>query len=78
MHDRDATPVGAVCCFARSGHLVDMARTGHVDFGPCMEQEIRYCELDGRRIAYATVGEGPMLLLGGRWDSHLEEVWVGP
>ena len=22
-----------------------------------MEQDIRYCELDGRRIAYATVGE---------------------
>ena len=43
-----------------------------------MEQEIRYCELDGRRIAYATVGEGPVLLFGGRWISHLEEDWSDP
>ena len=43
-----------------------------------MEQEIRYCELDGRRIAYATVGEGPTLLFGGRWISHLEEEWADP
>ena len=40
-----------------------------------MEQEIRFCELDGRRIAYATIGEGPVLLFGGRWVSHLEEEW---
>ena len=43
-----------------------------------MQQEIRYCELDGRRIAYATVGEGPVLLFGGRWISHLEEDWSDP
>ena len=41
-----------------------------------MEQEIRFCELDGRRIAYATVGEGPLLVFGGRWVSHLEEDWA--
>jgi pimeloyl-ACP methyl ester carboxylesterase/DNA-binding CsgD family transcriptional regulator len=40
-----------------------------------MEQDIRFCELDGRRIAYATVGEGPLLLFGGRWVTHLEEEW---
>lgn len=40
-----------------------------------MEQEIRFCELDGRRIAYATVGEGPLLLFSARWVSHLEEEW---
>jgi len=40
-----------------------------------MEQDIRFCELDGRRIAYASVGEGPLLLFGGRWVSHLEEEW---
>jgi pimeloyl-ACP methyl ester carboxylesterase/DNA-binding CsgD family transcriptional regulator len=40
-----------------------------------MEQDIRFCALDGRRIAYATVGEGPTLLLGGRWVTHLEEEW---
>jgi pimeloyl-ACP methyl ester carboxylesterase/DNA-binding CsgD family transcriptional regulator len=43
-----------------------------------MEQEIRFCELDGRRIAYATVGEGPLLLFGGKWVSHLEEEWEEP
>src|SRR4051812_14664173 len=63
--------------FACSGHLVDMARTGHVDSGH-MDLEVRYCELDGRRIAYATVGEGPTLLFGGRWVSHLEEDWSDP
>ena len=43
-----------------------------------MEQDIRFCELDGRRVAYATVGEGPLLLYGGRWMSHLEEEWDEP
>jgi pimeloyl-ACP methyl ester carboxylesterase/DNA-binding CsgD family transcriptional regulator len=43
-----------------------------------MEQDIRFCELDGRRIAYATVGEGPLLLFGGRWVTHLEEEWEDP
>ncbi|MGH3134615.1 MAG: alpha/beta fold hydrolase, partial [Gaiellaceae bacterium] len=43
-----------------------------------MEQDVRFCELDGRRIAYATVGEGPLLLFGGRWVSHLEEEWDDP
>jgi len=40
-----------------------------------MEQDIRFCALDGRRIAYATVGEGPTLVFGGRWVTHLEEEW---
>src|ERR687892_1729833 len=43
-----------------------------------MEQDIRFTELDGRRIAYATVGEGPLLLFGGRWITHLEEEWDDP
>ena len=43
-----------------------------------MEQDIRFRELDGRRIAYATVGEGPVLVFGGRWVSHLEEEWDDP
>jgi len=43
-----------------------------------MEQDIRFSELDGRRIAYATVGEGPLLLFGGRWVTHLEEEWDDP
>jgi pimeloyl-ACP methyl ester carboxylesterase/DNA-binding CsgD family transcriptional regulator len=43
-----------------------------------MEQDIRFCTLDGRRIAYATVGDGPTLLFGGRWVTHLEEEWDDP
>jgi pimeloyl-ACP methyl ester carboxylesterase/DNA-binding CsgD family transcriptional regulator len=43
-----------------------------------MEQDVRFCELDGQRIAYATIGEGPLLLFGGRWVSHLEEEWELP
>jgi pimeloyl-ACP methyl ester carboxylesterase/DNA-binding CsgD family transcriptional regulator len=43
-----------------------------------MEQDIRFTELDGTRIAYATVGEGPLLLFGGRWVTHLEEEWDDP
>lgn len=40
-----------------------------------MEQDIRFCELDGRRIAYASIGEGPLLVFGAKWVSHLEEEW---
>ncbi len=43
-----------------------------------MEQDVRFCELDGRRIAYASSGDGPLLLFGGRWVSHLEEEWDDP
>lgn len=43
-----------------------------------MEQDIRFCQLDGRRIAYATVGEGPPLVFGAKWVSHLEEEWDDP
>ncbi len=43
-----------------------------------MEQDVRFTELDGRRIAYASIGEGPLLLFGGRWVSHLEEEWDDP
>jgi pimeloyl-ACP methyl ester carboxylesterase/DNA-binding CsgD family transcriptional regulator len=43
-----------------------------------MDQDIRFCELDGRRIAYATVGEGPPLVFAARWVSHLEDEWDDP
>jgi len=43
-----------------------------------MEQDIRFCELDGQRIAYATVGEGPPLVFGAKWVSHLEDEWEDP
>jgi pimeloyl-ACP methyl ester carboxylesterase/DNA-binding CsgD family transcriptional regulator len=43
-----------------------------------MEQDIGFTKLDGKRIAYATVGQGPLLLFGGRWVTHLEEEWDDP
>jgi len=43
-----------------------------------MEQAIQFVELDGRRVAYATVGEGPPIVFGGRFVTHLEEEWSDP
>ena len=43
-----------------------------------MDQDIRFCELDGKRVAYAAVGEGPPLVFGAKWVSHLEEEWDDP
>jgi pimeloyl-ACP methyl ester carboxylesterase/DNA-binding CsgD family transcriptional regulator len=40
-----------------------------------MDQDIRFCELHGRRIAYATCGEGPPIVFGAKYVSHLEEEW---
>jgi pimeloyl-ACP methyl ester carboxylesterase/DNA-binding CsgD family transcriptional regulator len=40
-----------------------------------LEQQIRFCDADGGRIAYATVGSGPALLLPALWISHLELEW---
>ena len=40
-----------------------------------MEQEIRFCDVDGARVAYATVGSGPAVLLPALWISHLELEW---
>ena len=43
-----------------------------------MEQEIRYLDFEGSRLAYATYGEGPPIVVGPRWVSHLEEEWADP
>jgi pimeloyl-ACP methyl ester carboxylesterase/DNA-binding CsgD family transcriptional regulator len=40
-----------------------------------MDQAIRTLHLDGRRLAYATYGEGPPIVFGPRWVTHLEEEW---
>ena len=40
-----------------------------------MEQEIRFCDVHGARVAYATVGSGPPLLLPALWVGHLELEW---
>jgi pimeloyl-ACP methyl ester carboxylesterase/DNA-binding CsgD family transcriptional regulator len=41
-----------------------------------MDQEIRYLDFEGRRLAYSTLGEGPPIVFGPRWVSHLEEEWA--
>ena len=43
-----------------------------------MEQDIRFCELHGQRIAYATVGEGPPLCSARSGSPDLEEEWDDP
>jgi pimeloyl-ACP methyl ester carboxylesterase/DNA-binding CsgD family transcriptional regulator len=40
-----------------------------------MEQDIRFIDFEGRRLAYATYGDGPPMVIGPRWVSHLEEEW---
>jgi pimeloyl-ACP methyl ester carboxylesterase len=43
-----------------------------------MEQQIRFCQVDGRRVAFAAVGDGPALVLPAYWGSHLELEWTFP
>jgi pimeloyl-ACP methyl ester carboxylesterase/DNA-binding CsgD family transcriptional regulator len=40
-----------------------------------MEQEIGFIDFEGQRLAYATYGDGPPMVIGPRWVSHLEEEW---
>ena len=42
-------------------------------------QTIRFCSTsDGVRLAYATVGQGPILVKAANWLSHLEYDWNSP
>jgi pimeloyl-ACP methyl ester carboxylesterase/DNA-binding CsgD family transcriptional regulator len=43
-----------------------------------VDQEIRYLDVEGRRLAYSTYGDGPPIVMGPRWVSHLEEEWDDP
>jgi pimeloyl-ACP methyl ester carboxylesterase/DNA-binding CsgD family transcriptional regulator len=43
--------------------------------GSALEQQIRFCSVGGARVAYATVGSGPALLLPALWIGHLELEW---
>jgi pimeloyl-ACP methyl ester carboxylesterase len=44
-----------------------------------MEQQIGFCTSpDGARIAYATVGEGPALVMPTTWLSQLQLIWQDP
>jgi pimeloyl-ACP methyl ester carboxylesterase len=43
------------------------------------KQDIRYCLTpDGVRLAYATVGEGPVMVRAPHWMTHLEYDWDSP
>src|SRR5213082_494728 len=35
-----------------------------------MDQAIRFCRFEGRRVAYATIGQGPLLVFGVRLSSR--------
>src|SRR3712207_2587754 len=39
------------------------------------EQEVRFCATPRGRVAYASVGAGPVLLLPALWISHVELEW---
>src|SRR5215831_2718099 len=62
---------------AVAGHLFDLARSGHVA-SRAMEQDIRFCEVEGKRVAYASIGDGPLLVFSARWVTHLEDEWQLP
>jgi pimeloyl-ACP methyl ester carboxylesterase/DNA-binding CsgD family transcriptional regulator len=41
-----------------------------------MQQDIRFCSAaDGVRLAYATSGKGPALVMAATWLTHLEHQW---
>jgi pimeloyl-ACP methyl ester carboxylesterase/DNA-binding CsgD family transcriptional regulator len=44
-----------------------------------LEQQIHFCKAaDGVRIAYASVGSGPVLVKAPNWLTHLEYEWQSP
>ncbi len=44
-----------------------------------MEQQIRFCKtVDGVRIAYSTMGQGPAVVMVPGWISHLQLQWEPP
>jgi pimeloyl-ACP methyl ester carboxylesterase/DNA-binding CsgD family transcriptional regulator len=43
-----------------------------------MGQDIRFIDFEGQRLAYSSYGEGPPVVFGPRWVSHLEEEWDDP
>ncbi|WP_454855789.1 alpha/beta fold hydrolase [Promicromonospora soli] len=40
-----------------------------------VEQLVRFTSVNGRRVAWATAGSGPAVVVGGWWCSHLELDW---
>lgn len=42
------------------------------------DQVVRHVQIDGRDVAYCVVGDGPPLVIGGWWCSHLVLNWEDP
>ncbi|GAA1806948.1 alpha/beta fold hydrolase [Agromyces neolithicus] len=42
------------------------------------DQVVHYVEHDGASIAWSAVGQGPPLVIGGWWSSHLDLDWRSP
>jgi class 3 adenylate cyclase/pimeloyl-ACP methyl ester carboxylesterase/DNA-binding CsgD family transcriptional regulator len=42
---------------------------------PAMEQRVRFCEVEGHRIAWAEVGSGPPLVVPPAWVGNLHNDW---
>jgi pimeloyl-ACP methyl ester carboxylesterase/DNA-binding CsgD family transcriptional regulator len=49
-----------------------------VDMLQVTDQVVRHVEVDGRDVAYSAVGDGPPLVVGGWWCSHLVLNWQDP
>jgi DNA-binding SARP family transcriptional activator/pimeloyl-ACP methyl ester carboxylesterase len=55
------------------------AQASRAEVPPPPSQTIRFCNTpDGVRLAYATVGQGPVLVKAANWLSHLEYDWNSP
>jgi pimeloyl-ACP methyl ester carboxylesterase/DNA-binding CsgD family transcriptional regulator len=72
-----SVPAGHGLARPSHGPSFEDGPTGPLGWG-YMEQEIRYLDFDGRRLAYSTFGDGPPIVVGPRWVSHLEEEWADP
>ncbi len=58
-------------------HALDW-RGGPAKDAPRLEQQIRFSEILGHRIAWATVGDGPPLVLPAPWLGNVHADWENP
>src|SRR5688572_30055332 len=52
------------------------AQETKLDRVPDEDQIVRYASVGGRSVAWASVGSGPALVVGGWWCSHLGLDWA--
>ncbi|MET0531744.1 MAG: alpha/beta fold hydrolase [Microvirga sp.] len=71
-----AKPVDAVAIVAHSNS--GSAKSPRVELAR-LRQTVKYCRTpDGVRLAYATAGQGPILVKTANWLNHLEYDWESP